>query len=197
LSTFPTRPHLSAARVIAARSAHRCKHPRDSKDVKLAEEERPGTKRGCRPYRGTGCGRHTNRAFSVAVGFRESAWAIGCRTTVTASRGESLRGYPRRDGVDKAVRGRAVKEIHELPNCLGSADTREQVFGPVEYLAGSDRIWTAEIISGLPWDTPLTWGVIGLGRWVCPCHSSEWNRHGCCCCRGDEQFLEHVCSPFL
>ena len=39
-------------------------------------------------------------------------------------------------------------------------------------------------------DIPREARVIGGG--VCPCHSSERNRHGCRRGRGDKQFLEHV-----
>ena len=46
-----------------------------------------------------------------------------------------------------------------------------------------------------PWGSPT--GVVGLGRFIRPCHTGEWNRHGCRCGRGDEQFLEHVLFPLL
>ena len=151
--------------------------------------------------------------FSVADPTSDDGVVAICRMPGLAPRCQSLHCHTWRGGtkVGHEPLSGQVKAIHERPNGIGRADAWDRVFGRVEQCAGSKRVaipvrvyvrllgavgvHTVEISSGLPWDTrprwPLTWRVV-VGWWVCPRHSSEWNRHGCRRGRCDKQFLEHV-----
>ena len=50
------------------------------------------------------------------------------------------------------------------------------------------------VFSGTPPTYPVTVGA-WVGWFVCPCHSSQRNRHGCCGHHGDQHLLEHSRHP--